>query len=1352
MEPVVGELQELNICSSNLLGLPEPCSLDSDDEQLDLGGIKPKSSPIPRRRSSLSCSDDDSQPPPSSSRRVSFADAFGLSLVSVKQFNTRSMCDPAESLEVEFKDSKEYYLKVLFALPLTLEELLYRVQEQKVDLESLELMPGTTTLKGSVRVLNLCFDKLVYIRTSLDCWSSHFDLLAEYVSESSQGLTDCFSFKLTMVPPFGERGARVDFCIRYETPFGTFWANNGGQNYVVFCHEKAKEQDENEKLVPKSCLKPSRNSSMTSTTSNAEEIPEIILNCGIAAVTEPVGVKEEQTQEEHTQLKEENSRNNSRRSRRKAARMAKLQQYFAKRDEKDLQQTENDNDKVDVPVPVIDESPLNLSTPETNVASLPAEPRTSEGQRSINTIQVPAPQTQAQEKDNIKVTHPEPITSKFQPSPPSLDSESSHISVVDLQLLESSQDKETSTSQDGSFKCQMSDNSIGETVEKAWECFEKCALEKKESTEDTDSRNQMDNTLLEDKQGIQSFGCHYTFETIVAPLYHQVFERMENDRRGVKNRTSKADKSVRKQDDGSLRIVTYPVVETRSNPEISAKHVSDDAKCHGACKETFPEYLHNTQRATENALSLLNEKTKLVAEIALQDSALPDITDNLLDASISESKTEQAFIPTEEQHLLNSQPLASSKDSTFCREQTPEYIKYNKPPCSEYSQSTLQQELVCIDNAILPIESEVDFITTNPPPTIVSKQQSEEILVTQTSIETQISEEIDKIHDEEPQTSEQTLNTCISCLEKSNTPMPGPTVFHSDISSNVTPKIIQSNASGPSQNLTHGTIKSQIPAPIFFTQNLEATEDIKLQIQSADDINLIRKKTLCQNNDRFNHAGSETQSNLSNRNDGVDHLEEIEKGSETIRTQILHKSPEETSADRILENLVGMSQINENKSSHLNFPDELPDFNGILNKNMEVPNISSNPDNLEDTLQGEEEEFKENDQVKNPNKMEEQELTAVTEIQLEEVKEISEVEKPLEVKDPQKEGKHENQVEKKEQEIGKKAELDSKEKIKDGSYSTEDGEEDTQEDGKEKDAEPRRNRVEDQEDLAKHLAAEIEKQEMVDGVTSMVRTQSILNIDSLISEVHLHVGHKQQNTGLEQMSEEAVSERRSTCEKEDIFRDTDSSQQALLLNSDAAFNEQDKEEDVCCQIDKTGGTEDTTGKVAVLKEQEKDSLNKQSENMDDGASTESLTDDEMELYLLRLKNTQQTGLKDSISMGKRHSISRTWTIASPMPSILENMDEDQPHALMDELTNEQTVELERATRPLLDKDVIQPNVLWWRELFSFDNMPNIIVYTLLFVVFLITAYICDFIACFTLYLLALYWLYFQVQREPIKGT
>ncbi|KAF4091136.1 hypothetical protein AMELA_G00033530 [Ameiurus melas] len=775
MEPVVGELQGLNIGSSNLLGLPEPCTWDSDDDLLEIGGIKPKSSPTPRRRSSLSCSDDDSQPTPSSSRRVSFADTFGFSLVSVKQFDAWSKCDPADTLDVDLKDVKECFLKLLFTLPLTLEELLYRVQEQRVDLESLELLPGTTTLKGTVRVLNLCFDKLVYIRTSLDCWSSHFDLLAEYVPESSQGVMDCFAFKLTLVPPFGEQGARVDFCIRYETPFGTFWANNSGQNYVLFCHEKAKEQDENEKLK-KSCLKPTRHSSMTSTTSNPEEITEIILNCGIAAGTEPTGIKEEKIHEEHITLKqEENSIKCSRKSRRKAARMAKLQQYFAQRDEKVLQQTENNTDQVDVPVPAIDEAPLNLSTPQTNVTSLLAEPRKTEGQKfiavsmDVDRNQVPA----TQERENISVIHPELIASKSQTRQPPLDSVNGHSSVIDSQLLERSQDKETFTSQPVSLKCQTSEKSI----------------------------------------------------------------------------------------------------------------------------------------------------------------------------------------------------------------------------------------------------------------------------------------------------------------------------------------------------------------------------------------------------------------------------------------------------------------------------------------------------------------------------------------------------------------------------------------------------EDNEEDGAGKDAEPRRNGVEWED--GKDLEVEIEEQEKVSGVTSMATPQSILNIDSFIRDGHLNVGLEQQNIGLEQMSEEPLSKMHSIGEEEEIFCGTDSSKQALALNNDRVeYNSEsvDREEDVCSQIYKEHVAVDAIGEVeAVLEKQDRDCLN---ENMDDSASTESLTDDEMELYLLRLKNTQQSGLKDGISMGKRHSISRTLTIPSPMPSISELMDDDQPNALLDNLTNEEIKEPERTTLPPLDEEeeVIEPNLLWFREFFSSDNMPKLIVYTLLFVVFLITAYICDFIACFGLYLLALHWLYFQLQGEPLKGT
>lgn len=250
----VGALGSPTGANSNLLGLPSPCPLDEDDESLGREGIWPKSSPVPRRRSSASS--DDSQPPPSSSRRVSFADTFGLNLVSVKQFDAWAVTVPPES---HLNEAKEYFMVPLFVLPQTRLELEMRVLEKKIELENLELLPGTTTLRGVIRVLNLCLDKMVYVRTSLDSWRSHFDLLAEYVPESHDGEMDCFSFKLTLVPPFGEEGARVDFCLRYETSLGTFWANNNGNNFAMYCCEKTKEKPQNEsESRRKSCLRGSR--------------------------------------------------------------------------------------------------------------------------------------------------------------------------------------------------------------------------------------------------------------------------------------------------------------------------------------------------------------------------------------------------------------------------------------------------------------------------------------------------------------------------------------------------------------------------------------------------------------------------------------------------------------------------------------------------------------------------------------------------------------------------------------------------------------------------------------------------------------------------------------------------------------------------------------------------------------------------------------------------------------------------------------------------------------------------------------------------------------------------------------
>lgn len=233
------------------------------------------------------------EPPPAAVRRkVSFADAFGLDLVSVKEFDHRDSSvsdDLAALVRAECKVGEEYYLSCLFAPPASDHELETRLQDQTLELESIELLPGSTTIRGIIRVLNLCFHKAVYVHTSLDGWQSHFDLLAEYVPGSSDGETDRFSFWLMLTPPLEAEGTRVEFCLRYESAVGTFWANNRGMNYVLFCHqrrrtdakEKGREEErdkdklleENNRRGIRSCLKTIRSEMLP----NANIIQRILL-------------------------------------------------------------------------------------------------------------------------------------------------------------------------------------------------------------------------------------------------------------------------------------------------------------------------------------------------------------------------------------------------------------------------------------------------------------------------------------------------------------------------------------------------------------------------------------------------------------------------------------------------------------------------------------------------------------------------------------------------------------------------------------------------------------------------------------------------------------------------------------------------------------------------------------------------------------------------------------------------------------------------------------------------------------------------------------------------------------------
>ncbi|KFO87136.1 Protein phosphatase 1 regulatory subunit 3A [Buceros rhinoceros silvestris] len=234
---------------ADLLEVPTLNDFSSEDEDVK-PDIKHRFSPLPRRRNSASSEEEEADTPTTIGRKVSFADAFGFDLVSVKEFDTWELPNIVQNNDIEDEvfPQEEYFFSQLFTLPASQEELLQKVREQKVLLESIVFLPGITCMNGIIRVLNVSFEKMVYVRMTLNNWLSYYDILAEFMPNSCGSETDQFCFKISLVPPYQKDGAKVEFCIRYETSVGTFWANNDDRNYTLICHKK--------ETVPKADNKP----------------------------------------------------------------------------------------------------------------------------------------------------------------------------------------------------------------------------------------------------------------------------------------------------------------------------------------------------------------------------------------------------------------------------------------------------------------------------------------------------------------------------------------------------------------------------------------------------------------------------------------------------------------------------------------------------------------------------------------------------------------------------------------------------------------------------------------------------------------------------------------------------------------------------------------------------------------------------------------------------------------------------------------------------------------------------------------------------------------------------------------
>ncbi|NXQ93152.1 PPR3A phosphatase, partial [Sagittarius serpentarius] len=227
------------VSRANLLEVPTVNDFSSEDEDVK-PDIKHRFSPLPRRRNSASSEEEEADTPTTIARKVSFADAFGFDLVSVKEFDTWEVPNTGQNTDIEDEvfPQEEYFFSQLFTLPASQEELLQKVREQKVLLESIVFLPGITCMNGIIRVLNVSFEKMVYVRMTLNNWLSYYDILADFMPNSCGSETDQFCFKISLVPPYQKDGAKVEFCIRYETSVGTFWANNDDKNYTLICHKK----------------------------------------------------------------------------------------------------------------------------------------------------------------------------------------------------------------------------------------------------------------------------------------------------------------------------------------------------------------------------------------------------------------------------------------------------------------------------------------------------------------------------------------------------------------------------------------------------------------------------------------------------------------------------------------------------------------------------------------------------------------------------------------------------------------------------------------------------------------------------------------------------------------------------------------------------------------------------------------------------------------------------------------------------------------------------------------------------------------------------------------------------------
>ncbi|XP_063815407.1 protein phosphatase 1 regulatory subunit 3D [Pseudophryne corroboree] len=183
--------------------------------------------------------------------KVRFADSLGLDLAEVKVFNSSDnpsiplhvlsrlsinsdLCC-SQDLEVSIQ-----YLEADFKQPADCDDFLDRLQQHCVCLEQVTTSEELG-ISGTIRVLNLAFEKSVSVRYSFTDWKTHYEVSTVWqnTEDTSVLKSDIFAFAIPLPPFLQQICPMVQFAIRYQVAGKDYWDNNHGRNYTFISRRYA---------------------------------------------------------------------------------------------------------------------------------------------------------------------------------------------------------------------------------------------------------------------------------------------------------------------------------------------------------------------------------------------------------------------------------------------------------------------------------------------------------------------------------------------------------------------------------------------------------------------------------------------------------------------------------------------------------------------------------------------------------------------------------------------------------------------------------------------------------------------------------------------------------------------------------------------------------------------------------------------------------------------------------------------------------------------------------------------------------------------------------------------------------